>query len=124
MLPRDKSKNAPAAFSQPDSLTHKKTQQNSQFKNVFQTKMLLLLLLSQTLSLSSAEPTADVTVYYEALCGDSIKWGNMFEIYIFFIINRILFILYIPQLCDDSAETRLGDVWRRPRHQLQALWKS
>ena len=73
MLPRDKSKNAFAAFLQPNSFTHKKTQQNFQFKNAFQTKMLLLLLLSQTLSLTRAEPTADVTVYYEALCGDSIK---------------------------------------------------
>ena len=77
--------------------------------------MLLLLLLSQILTLTGAEPTADVTVYYEALCGDSIKWGNMFEIYIFYHSSDSFYSL-LPQLCDDSAETRLGDVWRRPRH--------
>ena len=85
--------------------------------------MLLLLLLSHILTLTRAEPTTDVTVYYEALCGDSIKWGNMFEIYISYHSSDSSYSLF-PQLCDDSAETRLGDVWRRPRHQLQALWKS
>ena len=39
--------------------------------------MFLLLLLGSGLSLSNAaagEPTAELTVYYEALCGDSIKF--------------------------------------------------
>ena len=69
--------------------------------------MLLLLLLSQILTLTRAEPTADVTVYYEALCGDSIKWGNMFEIYIFFIIHQILFTLFYPSF----VTTQLKPAW-------------
>ena len=93
--------------------------------------MFLLLLLGSGLSLSNAaaaEPTAELTVYYEALCGDSIKFLFSFSPslrtfnHLYIYNNYSIFLC--TQFCDNTTDTSLGDVRGRPCYQLQAFWES
>ena len=93
--------------------------------------MFLLLLLGSGLSLSNAvaaEPTAELTVYYEALCGDSIKFLFSFSPslrtfnHLYIYNNYSIFLC--TQFCDNTTDTGLGDVRGRPCYQLQAFWES